>query len=228
MTAPLPSTTMTHALKRQKYADDRSPPGLYELIKARLPNPLNGPTSITIATSSVGSTQGLPGPAGYHTQYRYHSAIVKGFAVDSESKLLVIDVWPVPAYSNATAEGYVSSTNWVMAQPIRDHHIPMPCLGDSVAPTPEAFGEPLNLGGYKDWRPSWVLLQPQRVHVPFNNSVNAPSFLYALSSAANNNPKTSGNASIRPYIFPTPRQNVSRAITNSLRKRATTSQTLLL
>jgi hypothetical protein len=64
----------------------------------------------------------------------------------------------------------LSSTSWLLSQPadFRKLHIPMPyeqipslMQQHPVFPTPAQFGEPLEVGGWKNSKPSWVQVMPR-------------------------------------------------------------------
>lgn len=75
----------------------------------------------------------------------------------------------MPSYSAADLTSGLSSTSWLLSQPVdfQLQHIPVPYeLSSLTQPqppfsTPARFGDPLEVRGWKDRRPSWVLAVPQ-------------------------------------------------------------------
>lgn len=94
-------------------------------------------------------------------------------------------IFPIPAYSATDPESGLSSTRWLLSQSddFQKMNIPLPYevtppsptplpFGDSevtsaplhpLFPTPAAFGDPLEVGGWKDRKPRWVVAIPQVV-----------------------------------------------------------------
>jgi hypothetical protein len=109
------------------------------------------------------------------------------------SDFLELTVFPVPAYSTEDPDFHLSSASWLLSQldDFKNMPIPLPCetalpsaviFGDSEVtrpytpshpsfPTPVAFGDPLEVGGWKDRRPSWMVAVPQVVPLKFTTRV---------------------------------------------------------
>lgn len=152
----------THTLLSRRFNTDHETPQARSLIKLRLPSPLTGPNGSSISSSAVTGA----------TRHNYHTVIVRFAFADIRQRCIHMSVWPVPAYSGAA-----SSTQWLASQPLaqRNINIPFPCeVDDEPRPTPAAFGPPLQLAGYRDRRPSWVLLQPQNFDLPYSQMVLFP------------------------------------------------------
>ena len=187
--APSPRTIVAHRFNSDHYLPT---PG--EIIIVRLATDLHGPGS------DLSTLRGLPTGANKHN---YHHAVVASSTLAFD--YLEFTVYPCPAYSTEDPISHLSSTNWLLSQPddFKSMHIPMPyetlptavTLGDSdvtpvppsppLFPTPAAFGDPLEVGGWKDRRPSWVMAVPQVVPLRYTTRVCILSRLI-FSSSINN------------------------------------------
>lgn len=69
--------------------------------------------------------------------------------------------------------GYEYSLHWLNTQSpgLIEEHIPLPSMVGLPAPTPRSFGHPLKIEGYKNRSCSWLLLNLQRVCIPFGLAV---------------------------------------------------------
>ncbi|KAF8816063.1 hypothetical protein BYT27DRAFT_7077943 [Phlegmacium glaucopus] len=165
----------THSLVAHTHNSDRYIPCIGEIIVVSLAMDLYGPGS------DLSTLNGLPTGVNKHN---YHHAVVLGILI--EVNLLQFIVFPVPAYSTEDANSHLSSASWLLSQPddFKSMHIPLPYETSAVAfsdldvthpsnpphpsfPTPVAFGDPLEVGGWKDRKPSWVLAVPQQVQLSF-------------------------------------------------------------
>lgn len=155
----VPSSSV-HELVKHKFAVDRYIPYIGEIILVQLSEDLPGPGSI------LHSFGDLPSKA---TGRNYHHAILLSSRTYFSGLEFV--VFPVPAYSATDPISHLTSTNWLLSQPApyQQAHIPLPfeeTTAEQAQPpsmTPVAFGEPLKVGGWKDRKPSWVLVVPQLV-----------------------------------------------------------------
>jgi hypothetical protein len=157
MLSALPSRFLVN----HKYAETRHLPTEGEIIVLRLSQDLVGPGSIIASHNQPSHVT----PRNYH----WHHAVVLGFSLHAFRPLLFFTVLPMPSYSAADLTSGLSSTSWLLSQPVdfQLQHIPVPYeLSSLMQPqppfsTPARFGDPLEVGGWKDRRPSWVLAVPQ-------------------------------------------------------------------
>jgi hypothetical protein len=168
------SATLTHSLVTHQYDLDSYIPRWGEIILVPLAADLYGPGSDLSTTDHC----------------NYHKAVVLGIFI---SDFLEFTIFPIPDYSITDPKSHLSSTRWLLSQPddFKKMHIPMPyetpfptaaVFGDSDVthssalpqpsfPTPVAFGDPLEFGGWKDNRPSWLLAVPQLVRSKYSAEV---------------------------------------------------------
>jgi hypothetical protein len=187
--APSSCTLVAH-----KYNSDHYLPRLGEIILACLATDLHGPGS------DLSILRNLPTGANKHN---YHHAVVLRTLASDDG--LEFTVFPAPAYSTQDCDSHLSSASWLLSQPddYKNTHIPLPyetplptavTFGDSDVtrlsppphpsfPTPVAFGDPLEVGGWKDRRPSWVVAVPQVVPLKFTTQVCILSRLRLFSFA---------------------------------------------
>ena len=157
---------MSRTLVSYKYAKGRNLPRLGEIIAIRFSQDLFGPGS------EIATCRNLPSGA---TQYNYHHAIVVRIAVDDAISLTIL---PMPAYSSTDPVLRLSSTSWLLAQPddFQRLHIPVPYEEDPTQPhlpfpVPAGFPGSLEIGGWKNSRPSWVQAVPQVVELEETTTV---------------------------------------------------------
>lgn len=143
-----------------KFAECKTLPRLGEIIPVCLSQDLFG-TGSEIATQS-----NLPSGA---TRYNYHHAMVLHLVLEDTISLTIL---PMPSYSSTDPVSGLSSTSWLLAQPedFQRLHIPVPYEEDPTRthphppfPEPAGFGSPLEIGGWKHSRPSWIQAVPQLV-----------------------------------------------------------------
>ena len=148
-------------LVKHNFAEDRHIPYNGEIIVVRLSQDLTGPGS------TLPSVTDLPSCA---TLRNYHHAILLSSTVPVSG--LEFIVFPVPAYSATVPISNLTSTDWLLSQPaaFQQTHIPLPFeettppeQAHPLFPTPVAFGEPLEVAGWKSMKPSWVQVVPQVV-----------------------------------------------------------------
>jgi len=167
----------TFSLTPHRYDHDHIFPRLGQLINIRLATPVAGPGSFSRPSSHPSSS------ASSHTTSRnYHSAVVIAVRPDAPGRALIVTVFPIPSYSNASAQGFDSPTTWVSLQPHSDRikHIPMPSKNTPATPssTPIEFGTPvkpyfIDTNGqqqpYFERRQSWIFMEEHTVRLPFTN-----------------------------------------------------------
>jgi hypothetical protein len=150
-----------------KFAECRTLPRLGEIIAVRLSQDLFGPGS-EIATRNL--------PSGA-TQYNYHHAIVLHWVMEYTISMTIL---PMPAYSSTDPASGLSSTSWLLAQPedFQRLHIPVPYDEDPTCihphppfPVPAGFRGPLEIGGWKNSKPSWVQAVPQVIEMSETTTV---------------------------------------------------------
>ncbi|KAM6488962.1 hypothetical protein JOM56_015598 [Amanita muscaria] len=155
------SVSPSRVLVTHKYAEDRHLPSQGEIIVVRLSQDLFGPGS----TSIIGSD--LPSRV---TRHNYHHAVVLDITLGAFQSVLTFTVLPMPAYSATDPTSGLSSTNWLLGQAVdfQRRHIPVPYeqSPSHTQPqprflTPEGFGDPLEVDGWKNSKPRWVLAVPQ-------------------------------------------------------------------
>ena len=153
------SASPAHILVSHRYATDGCLPSVGEIIVVRLAQDLFGPGS------QIESSHSLPSRA---TRHNYHHAVA--FGVSLEASIIFLTVLPMPMYSFIDPVSGLSSTSWLLDQPgdYQQRHIPVPYEEDPILtpphplfPTPARFGDPLQIGGWKNSRPSWVQAVPQ-------------------------------------------------------------------
>ena len=153
------SASPSHVLVSHQYATDGHLPSCGEIIVVCLSEDLFGPGS------EIQSSRNLPSRA---TRHNYHHAVVLciGLSLD----LVSFTVLPISAYSFADPVSGLSSTSWLLRQAddFQQLHIPVPYEEDPTLtqphppfPIPVRFGDPLEIGGWKSRRPSWVHAVPQ-------------------------------------------------------------------
>ena len=121
----------------------------------------------------------------------YHHAVVIDSRVDVHDSLLMLTVLPMPAYSAIDPISGLSSTSWLLSQPAdyRKLHIPVPHEHTPLVPqphppfpTPAQFGDPVEFGGWKDRRPSWIQAVPMLIHLTFTTNVRIEFFWRQVSA----------------------------------------------
>jgi hypothetical protein len=171
MSSPLPS----RFLANHKYAEGSHLPSEGEIIVLRLSQDLVGPRSL-IASHNQPSRV---------TRHNYHHAVVLGISLDAFRPLLFFTVLPMPSYSAADLTSG-SSTSWLLSQPVdfQRQHIPVPYEPSSLTQPqpPVRFGDPLEVGGWKNRRPSWVLAVPQVTELTHTSTVCTLSLRQILPS----------------------------------------------
>jgi len=94
---------------------------------------------------------------------------------------ITFTILPMPAYSSTDPVSGLSSTRWLLSQPedFQRLHIPVPYEEDPTRahphppfPTPPGFCGYLEIGGWKDYRPSWVQAVPQVVELELTTTVH--------------------------------------------------------
>jgi hypothetical protein len=110
----------------------------------------------------------------------YHHAVVIDFNVHVSDSIIKITVLPIPAHSVIDSTSGLSSTSWLLSQPAdyQRLHIPVPyeqippvMQPHPPFPTPVHFGDPIEVGGWKNCRPSWVLVVPLLIELTFTTKV---------------------------------------------------------
>jgi len=158
---------------KHRFAVDRYIPYNGEIIIVRLSEPLAGPGS------TLPPFTDLPSLA---TRHNYHHAILLSSNIPISGLRLI--VFPVPSYSSTDPSSRLTSTGWLLNQPtaFQHTHVPLPFEEGSppehrqpLFPTPAAFGEPLEVGGWKNRRPSWVLTVPNVVTLKPTTLVGLPT-----------------------------------------------------
>lgn len=170
---PFPAIMSSPSLVSTTHSETRYLPFLGEVVVVRLSEPLRGPGS------RLTNVQSLPSGATHHN---YHQAIVLTIQF-LERGLIDLVVLPAPAYSSIDADNNLSSTPWLLQQPcdVQEKHIPIPYeqTDDTPVypsfPTPPSFGAPLNIGGWKNRKPSWVLTVPQKITIKYATKVRTLS-----------------------------------------------------
>jgi hypothetical protein len=174
------SASPSRFLVNHKYAEDSHLPSEGEIIVLRLSQDLVGPSSI-IASHNQPSRV---------TRRNYHQAVVLGISLDAFRPLLFFTVLPMPSYSAADLTSGLSSTTWLLGQPVdfQRQHIPVRYESSSLTQpqlpfsTPARFGDPLEVGGWKNRRPSWVLAVPQVTELTHTSTVRTLSLRQILPS----------------------------------------------
>jgi hypothetical protein len=164
------------AFVSHQYGEDGFLPSVGEVIFVRLSQDLRGPGSEleirTGATAARGNDQ---------------LAVVLGASYNPSH--VVFNVLPIPSYSSTDPVTHLSSTSWLVNEP--DHfqqlHIPVPYEEDPsraqphlLFPTPAPFGDPLEIGGWKNSRPSWVLAVPHTAEVKHSMTVRILDYLWKM------------------------------------------------
>ena len=153
------SASPSRVLVPHKYDTDGYLPGLGEIIVICLSEDLYGPGS------KIQSSRNLPSRV---TRHNYHHAVVLQVLLSGDH--VSFTVLPMPTYSYTDPISHLSSTSWLLSQldDFQQKHIPVPYKDDPTLtqphppfPTPVQFGHPLQIGGWKNTRPSWVQAVPQ-------------------------------------------------------------------
>jgi len=93
---------------------------------------------------------------------------------------ILMTILPMPAYSSTDPASGLSSTCWPLAQPedFQRLHIPVPYDEDPTCPhphppfpVPAGFGGPLELGRWKNSKPSWIQAVPQVIEMSQTTTV---------------------------------------------------------
>jgi hypothetical protein len=164
------STTPARTLVTRMYATENHFPSHGEVIVVRLDQDLLGPGS------TLGSGRDLPSHA---TRHNYHHAVVIEASFGLYDHILRFTVLPMPAYSAIDTISGLSSTKWLLSQPadFQNLHIPVPFEVLPVTqlhppfPTPAQFGDGIEMGGWKDCRPSWIQAVPMLTHLTATTKV---------------------------------------------------------
>jgi hypothetical protein len=171
-----PSSTMSSAspsriLVSHTYATDSHLPSNGEVIVVRLSQDLFGPGS------TLGSARDLPSHA---TRRNYHLAIVIDINLNVFESIITLTVLPMPAYSATDPISGLSSTSWLLSQPAdyQKLHIPVPyeqipplTRPHPPFPTPVQFGDPIEMGGWKNRTPSWIQVVPMLTPLKYTTKV---------------------------------------------------------
>jgi len=169
------SPSSSRVLVSHKYAEGGHLPSEGEIIIVRLSQDLLGPGSI------IGSRD-LPSRA---TRYNYHHTVVLDIDLKVFQCVLIFTVLPMPAYSGTDPTSGLSSARWLLSQAVdfQQQHVPVPyeqtpSLTQPQPPfsTPARFGDPLEVGGWINSRPRWVLAVPQVTELKYTTTV------YTISS----------------------------------------------
>ncbi|KAH9995386.1 hypothetical protein BJV74DRAFT_883905 [Russula compacta] len=141
-------------------ATDNHLPSEGEIIVVRLFQDLSGPGS------TLGSARDLPSRS---TRRNYHHAVVINLSLNVFESTITLTVFPMPAYSATDPTSGLSSTSWLLGQPVdfQKLHIPVPheqipplTLPHPPFPTPAQFGDPIKAGGWKSRNPCWIQVVP--------------------------------------------------------------------
>ena len=125
-------------------------------------------------------SQGLRGPSSELETMAGDDQLAVVLGASYNPSNVVFNVLPIPSTLPPIPVTHLSSTNWLINEP--DHfqqlHIPVPHEEDPSRaqphppfPTPARFGDPLEIGGWKNSRPSWVLAVPQAAEVKHSMTV---------------------------------------------------------
>jgi hypothetical protein len=153
------------------YATDNHFPSKGEVIIVRLSQDLFGPGS------TLGTARDLPSDA---TCRNYHHAVVIDVLLNVFQSIILFTVLPMPAYSGTDPISGLTSTSWLLSQPAdyQKLHIPMPyeqipllTQPQPPFPTPAEFGDPIEAGGWKHRRPSWIQVVPSLTTLKFTTKV---------------------------------------------------------
>jgi hypothetical protein len=165
------STSPSRILVGHAYATDNYLPGEGEVIVVRLSQALFGPGS------TLGSARDLPSHANRHS---YHHAVVIDLTLNVFESTITLTVLPMPAYSAIDPISGLSSTSWLLSQPAdyQKLHIPVPyeqippiTPPHPPFPTPAQFGDPIEVGGWKDRKPSWIQVVPMLTKLKYTTRV---------------------------------------------------------
>jgi len=174
MSSALPS----RVLVSHKYGTDKHLPVEGEIIVIRLSQDLFGPGSI------IESSRSLPSRVNRHN---YHHAVVVGIGFTVSPEVLILfTVLPMPAYSFTDPASGLASTSWLLdqADDFQQLHISVPYEQAPTLmqphppfPTPAEFGDPLQMGGWKPSKPSWVQAVPQTAGLKYTTTANMLNLL---------------------------------------------------
>lgn len=164
------STSPSRILVDHTYADNYFP-SQGEVIVVSLSQPLFGPVS------ALGSGHDLPPEVAHHD---YLHVVVIDVNVHPFESIIKFTVLPIPAYSAIDSTSGLSSTSWLFSQPAdyQKLHIPVPyeeipsvMQTHPPFPTPAQFGDAIEVGGWKNRIPSWILVVPMVTEVKFTTKV---------------------------------------------------------
>jgi hypothetical protein len=156
-----------------KHKDDNHLPSQGEIIVLRLSQDLVGPGS------TLRSASDLPSKA---TRRNYHHAVVLDLKLDIFNETITLTVLPMPAYSGRDLASGLSSTSWLLDQPVdfQKRHIPVPyeeipppAQPHPQFPTPVEFGDPIEVGGWKNKKPSWIQVVPMLSMLKYTSLVRS-------------------------------------------------------
>lgn len=162
-----------HVLVDHIYATDKHLPNIGEVIVVCFPQDLFGPGS------TLDSTRNLPSHS-HPTRRNYYHAVVIGALRDLFRSTIIFTVLPMPDYSDVDPISGLSSTSWLLSQPVdyQNVHIPVPyeqihpvTQPHLPFPTPAQFGDPIGAGGWKDDRPRWIQDVPMLIEVEYTTKV---------------------------------------------------------
>ena len=165
------STSPSRILVTHTYAANKHYPREGEVIVVCLSQPLFGPGS------TLGCGRDLPSHA---TRHNYHHAVVLGLIVDVDQSIMELTIFPAPAYSAIDPISGLSSTRWLLSQPTdyQNTHIPLPyeqippdVQPNPPFPIPAQFGDPIEVGGWKDSKPRWIQVVPMLTVLTFTTKV---------------------------------------------------------
>jgi hypothetical protein len=169
----MPSTSRTRILVTRTYSTDEYIPKAGEVIVVRLSQPLFGPGS------TLGSGRDLPSHA---TRYNHHHVVVLLATITQRvyEEVFELTVYPMPAYSGVDPISGLSSTEWLLSQSAEYQKLHIPVPYEQMAPvtsshpsfpTPTQFGDPIEVGGWKDRRPSWIQVVPMLTKLSLSTKV---------------------------------------------------------
>lgn len=165
------SSSSSHVLVGHTYATDNHLPSEGEIIVVRLSQDLSGPGS------TLGSARDLPSRS---TRRNYHHAVVIDLSLNVFESTITLTVFPMPAYSATDPTSGLSSTSWLLDQPVdfQKLHIPVPheqipplTPPHPPFPTPAQFGDPIKAGGWKNHKPSWIQAVPMLAKLKYVTKV---------------------------------------------------------
>jgi hypothetical protein len=153
--ATITVTPMERSLEPQSFLDDADPFLQGECVLVRIATPLHLTDANTFEGTALGSTSTGSNPE--------HFAFIRS-AVLRDDASYELNVYPVVSFSRqgGALEGHAALP--AAAQP---YFIPVPPLSsDHPNLNPEAFGTPIDCGGFSFSRDSWLLVVPYSFILP--------------------------------------------------------------